>query len=113
MGLSPGTDETDKKQKARHLPKQTRHQSKKERCLHYKVGKGKKQMLKQQIIKRLESEKTRSAWNRGVIEYALELLENIESCEQITIAKLLNGAQNWSEYICIKKQIIHRKLRRI
>lgn len=51
----------------------------------------------------LEAAKTRSAWDRGVNEYALELLEKYEwnygadacaPCEK----DLLNGADNWKQY---------------
>lgn len=54
--------------------------------------------------KNIEAEETRSAWSRGVKEYALELLENVEQCgyeitdkRQITAAAL-NGADNWTQY---------------
>lgn len=56
-------------------------------------------MKKQEIIKVLESKKERSAWGRGVNEYAIELLENIDDEEEnITKKLLLNGASNWNEY---------------
>jgi hypothetical protein len=51
----------------------------------------------------LETTNTRSAWDRAINEYALELLEEYENnygsdacapCE----ADLLNGASNWKEY---------------
>jgi hypothetical protein len=51
----------------------------------------------------IENAKTRSAWDRAVNEYALELLEEYENnygpdacapCE----TDLLNGASNWKEY---------------
>ena len=51
----------------------------------------------------LETTKTRSAWDRAINTYALELLEEYESnygsdacapCE----ADLLNGARDWSQY---------------
>ena len=44
----------------------------------------------------------RSCWDRGVKDYALELLETFEENygknESVTQEKLLNGAQNWHEY---------------
>lgn len=61
-----------------------------------------------EIKKELEARKDRSAWNRGVNAYALELLEELreraayegrdpkpwKECREW----MLNGAQNWSEY---------------
>lgn len=41
----------------------------------------------QEVRQELETRKTRSAWDRGVNAYALELKE-----------ELLNGAENWSQY---------------
>lgn len=59
----------------------------------------------------IESAKARSAWNRGVIVYALELIEELEEAisggyfdaEYIESPKLLerqllNGASDWSQY---------------
>jgi len=44
----------------------------------------------------------KSAWQKGVELYAEELLEhfneNYENGEPITEEKLLNGAENWSQY---------------
>jgi hypothetical protein len=57
----------------------------------------------EQIRNIIKSTKTRSAWDRGVNTYALELLEEYENnygpnacapCE----ADLLNGASSWKEY---------------
>ena len=51
----------------------------------------------------LETTKTRSAWDRGVNTYALELLEEYENnygsnaCAP-SEADLLNGASSWSQY---------------
>lgn len=53
----------------------------------------------------IEARKTRSAWDKGVTLYALELLDNIrdlngrevETRKELETA-LLNGARNWSEY---------------
>ena len=55
-------------------------------------------MKKIEIIEKLEGIKTRSKWEKGVIVYALELLEDIGEDEEITEARLLNGADNWSQY---------------
>ena len=54
----------------------------------------------------LETRRDRSAWNKGVTLYALDLLESIENPESITpdltraeFKKLvLNGARDWSQY---------------
>lgn len=52
----------------------------------------------------IESKKTRGAWDHGVKEYALELLEDVRNSAEcgdlfrITERELLNGAQNWKEY---------------
>ena len=51
----------------------------------------------------LSARKDRSAWDRGVTEYALDLLDNIEAESldapvSITKEDLLNGAQDWSQY---------------
>lgn len=57
----------------------------------------------QTIRENIENSKARSAWARGVKEYALELLEEYEwnygenacaPCED----DLLNGAENWNKY---------------
>lgn len=55
-------------------------------------------MLKEKIIKELESKKVRGAWDKGVNEYAIELLEELDDGKEITIEALLNGARNWDEY---------------
>ncbi|MBO7209705.1 MAG: hypothetical protein J6V44_01670 [Methanobrevibacter sp.] len=58
---------------------------------------------KQDLIKKIEAQKARSAWARGVKAYALELLENYEGEEvggplQSLENALLNGAENWKAY---------------
>ena len=42
--------------------------------------------------------KARSAWSRGVILYADELLDNVWDNAEITECALLNGARDWQEY---------------
>ena len=44
--------------------------------------------------------KARSAWKRGVLLYADELLDNIRDNDdgKVTEAHLLNGARDWKEY---------------
>ena len=61
--------------------------------------------MKEKIRKMLMAENPRSAWNGGVREYALELLDNIEDEEEAFCGNyrlfrkaVLNGAQNWTEY---------------
>lgn len=53
----------------------------------------------------LESRKDRSAWNRGVNNYAIDLLENLkelalEDFQSSTLVEkaLLNGASSWDQY---------------
>ena len=56
-----------------------------------------------EIITAIEALNPRSAWNRGVKAYALELLEdlpanvNYGSVESLK-SDLLNGASNWDQY---------------
>lgn len=63
------------------------------------------------IYKRIEEKKYRSVWDRGVKEYALELVEELgeaidcgyEYEEDLASPKLvekmlLNGAQDWKQY---------------
>ena len=65
----------------------------------------------EKLYQSIESEKQRSAWNKGVTQYALEMVEQLG--EQISNghfdeldlsdskkvrAALLNGAENWSQY---------------
>lgn len=57
-------------------------------------------MKKEDIKKALEKEKekSRSAWKAGVIQYAIEILDNIEDKKEITEKNLLDGAEDWKEY---------------
>ena len=56
-------------------------------------------MKKEEIIKALEKEegKARSAWKIGVIQYAFDILDNMEEGE-VTEKHLLNGAKDWHQY---------------
>lgn len=59
-------------------------------------------MKKDLILKELDAERPRSAWERGVVEYARDLLdynrdEYPESWPELEPV-LLNGAENWSEF---------------
>lgn len=61
-----------------------------------------------QIKNELDNKKIRSAWNRGVLLYALELFDNIEehskftglsNYDAVSLYKImLNGAKDWHEY---------------
>lgn len=57
-------------------------------------------MVKQDIMKQIEERhnKARSAWDRGVMEYAKELISNIPDGFAPTEKMLLNGAENWNQY---------------
>lgn len=75
------------------------------------IKEAKKENTLDQVTAELEARKDRSAWDKGVTEYALELVEQLG--EQIdggyfdeldlteskkVRAALLNGAANWSQY---------------
>jgi len=52
-----------------------------------------------EIAAKLAATSARSAWQRGVKVYALELLESAtENGEPLQLKNLLNGAQTWREY---------------
>lgn len=60
-------------------------------------------MKKNELLKKIEASKTRSAWARGVRAYALELLEDKEGDDIPEDAHdlrsyLLSGAQTWKDY---------------
>lgn len=47
----------------------------------------------------VQSTSARSAWMRGVIAYALDLIDSAEDAGiGLSKAEMLNGAQSWSEY---------------
>lgn len=60
-------------------------------------------MKKYEIMEQIESQKAKSAWGKGVLLYAYELVENLED-ETLPASKseleavLLNGAADWSQY---------------
>ena len=56
-----------------------------------------KEEIKKAIMDALEKEKARSAWKKGVILYAIEILDNMEDGE-VTEKNLLNGAKDWKQY---------------
>ena len=57
-------------------------------------------MKKYELIKKvLKEEKTRSAWCKGVNQYAIELTEFLEDEKlEINEENMLNGANNWRNY---------------
>ena len=55
-------------------------------------------MKKEEIKNALKKEKARSHWKRGVIAYAIEILDNSTESTEISEKALLNGASNWKEY---------------
>jgi len=60
-------------------------------------------MQKNDLLKKLEAMPARSAWARGVRNYAIDLVDGLqgedipENVEQLKTA-LLNGAQSWQQY---------------
>ena len=75
-----------------------------------------KNMEEQDVIfERIAHLNPRSAWNRGVMRYALELVNSVEIGEEITEKRLLNGAKDWKEYseggcALINDELICRRL---
>ena len=82
-------------------------------------------MMKEEFLKNMEEQDViferiahlnpRSAWNRGVMRYALELVNSVEIGEEITEKRLLNGAKDWKEYseggcALINDELICRRL---
>lgn len=55
-------------------------------------------MKEKEIIKKIKERETKSKWSKGVTEYVIELLDNLENGETITEERLLNGARDWSQY---------------
>lgn len=56
-------------------------------------------MKRTELLNRIAEIKTRSAWSKGVKEYAQMIVESAEDLEEIESAKdLLNGAESWKEY---------------
>lgn len=60
-------------------------------------------MKKTELLNAIENMKARSAWDRGVKEYAYELVEGLEVEEipadsQELKSRLLNGADTWKQY---------------
>ena len=59
-------------------------------------------MNKYQIINQLHNISTRSAWARGVVNYAIGLIDSVEkdniTLDDVRAGVLLNGAQDWHDY---------------
>lgn len=58
-------------------------------------------MNKKTLYDKVKALEPRSAWNKGVKEYALELVETLEEvpCNCLLLRKaLLNGADTWRDY---------------
>lgn len=57
-------------------------------------------MTKDKMMNELKARrnKARSAWERGVILYAIDLLNNLDEGDELTRENLLNGARDWKEY---------------
>ena len=70
-------------------------------------------ILKRELDRKLNEKPMRSAWKRGVKEYAHELIENIErdinTIEQLNNI-LLNGADSWKKYSCGSSLIYDRDI---
>ena len=56
-----------------------------------------KEEIKKAVMEALEKEKPGSAWEAGVILYAIEILDSMEDGE-VTEKNLLNGAKDWKQY---------------
>lgn len=53
------------------------------------------------IRKALKERKGRSAWDKAITVYALEILDNVEKSPEnrkLLEKQLLNGAENWHQY---------------
>ena len=55
-------------------------------------------MKEKEIIEKIKERETKSKWSKGITEYAIELLDNLENGETITKERLLNGARDWNQY---------------
>lgn len=61
-------------------------------------------MNRETLIERIEAAKARSAWGRGVRDYAIQILDNRDDLDELPDDPdeleevLLSGARNWREY---------------
>lgn len=75
----------------------------------------------EEINDRIETTRTRSAWDRGVQAYAMDLTENLDymfaddfAAPRIVRRALLNGASDWKQYswggssLCYDRDIARR-----
>ena len=53
--------------------------------------------------------KVRSAWERGVTLYAIDLLDTLDEGDELTRENLLNGARDWKEYSEGGRSLIYDK----
>ncbi len=60
------------------------------------------------LYQKIEKQTHRSAWNKGVNEYALELVEFLENEELWATKKnMLNGADNWDQFSYVGNALIY------
>lgn len=56
-------------------------------------------MLKKDLIVAIQKTSARSAWDRGILLYAVEIVEELEDIpENLSEAVLLRGAASWQQY---------------
>ena len=55
-------------------------------------------MNKKEVMAGLQKVKTRSKWDKAVLQYAFDILEDVEDEAEITEKLLLSGAEDWMEY---------------
>jgi hypothetical protein len=55
-------------------------------------------MNKTQLMQKIASTPARSAWSKGVKNYALDLIDEYDGDGEITEQALLNGASDWQQY---------------
>lgn len=53
---------------------------------------------KEELIKKIDKIPMRSAWDNGVKDYAIMLLESLDDNQEITKKNLLNGSTSWKSY---------------
>lgn len=68
----------------------------------------------EKMIKKIDQMKVSSAWERGVRDYALELLQKLiddfeEEIPPLTEKLLLNGCNDWKEYSYSGNSLIYNR----
>lgn len=58
------------------------------------------------IFEKIAHLNPRSAWNHGVVRYAMELMNKVDG-KEITEKNLLGGADNWKEYSYGRRALIY------